>query len=112
MDDILISDFEYSNYEKMQIILENVYKMLQNRKLIKNINDINLNNIYKQLKKSLYYDITLDKEDIDKFKKYKLIVLDETLEKLTSGTDTYKFMNKYQNEHLIFIVDSKIVISE
>ena len=54
--------------------LNYVLKMLYNRKLLKDIDKINIDNIYKQIKKTFYYDIELSNKDIDNIDKYNILL--------------------------------------
>ncbi len=107
MAEALVSNFLYSNYEIKIIIITNVLKMLFNRKLLNNINDnrFNLDSIYHEIKENSFYEIKLDTADRNGFNKYKIFILDETIDRLTTGTTIYKMIEKYKNEHLIFIVN-------
>lgn len=106
MADIITSDFEYSNGEQLNIIISNVLKMLENRKLLTNITKFNIDDIVKHIKKNVFYDLKLDKQDRDGKNMYKICIIDENIDKITGNTTTASYIAKYPNDHKIIILNS------
>lgn len=106
MADIVTSDFEYSNGEQLIIITTNILLMLKNRGLIKDINKFNITDIVKHIKKNVFYDINLDKQDRDGKNIYKIFIIDENIDKIINKTSTAEYIAKYPNDHKIIIINS------
>ena len=106
MSNMIISNFEYDINEQLEAIISNVFKMLQYRKLINKFTNETIKSAIHQIKKKMEYDIKLNVKDRKNDDLYKLIILNEDLERLTSGTDTLSYMSKYPNIHKIIIVNS------
>lgn len=106
MADIIISDFEYNNDERLHIIITNLLNMLKNRNLINTFNDKIVNDIYQKIKKSFEYLIKLDNPDRFNNKEYKIIILNESVDRITSSSLMSSYIDKYPSIHKIIIVDS------
>lgn len=106
MSNMIISNFEYNIDEQLEIITSNVFNMLQNRKLINKFTNETIKSAVHQIKKKMEYDIKLNVKDRENDDLYKLIILNESLERLTSSTDTLSYMSRYPNIHKIIIVNT------
>lgn len=109
MSNLSITDFEYTQDEILTIIVTNIFKMLENRKLMEfntHTNSTLINKVKTNLTNSSYYKFQTDNRDRDNISNYMIILTDENIDKISKNTNVYNFMVKFPSEHKIIITSS------
>lgn len=101
-----IINFEYSEDEKLDIIITNLIKMLISRQLIKPDKlDIYKKNITLKIKNKNEYIINLDNHDRQKNENYVIIIINEAITNTNRGSLIDSNLNKNADFHKIFIIN-------
>lgn len=109
MDSNTSFNINYSSDEEDIIIITNLLKMLENRNLITKLSANNktlIETINRSFHKYMYYNITLDSPDKNGNKIYKLIYVNDEIDKIVKNTNVFNFITKYPNEYKIILTDN------
>lgn len=102
-----IENIQYTDTECMIIVITNIFKMLENRKLLnrdKFITDASLKDIYTNLIVKQYYQFNTQVKDKNGRNKYMIVYIDEEFDKISKNTKLYNYISKYPEYHQIFIL--------
>jgi DNA-directed RNA polymerase subunit H (RpoH/RPB5) len=91
-------NLEYDQTEKTQIILKNICKMLNDRKLVINSNDLynNIKNISENLEIGINYEQ----------KSYAIKIIYNSITTIKDSNDIDKFLDKYSKYHKFIVITS------
>jgi DNA-directed RNA polymerase subunit H (RpoH/RPB5) len=91
-------NLEYDQTEKTQIILQNICKMLNDRKLVINSNDLynNIKNIGENLEIGINYEQ----------KSYAIKIIYNSITTIKDSNDIDKFLDKYSKYHKFIVITS------